>query len=185
MVVVSKEGLAISACKVPTPYGQGNRILAFSVELINQTDQPIEFLPKDIFLFDQLNRQFPPLPPEALIEASVTDSNTMHGYVGFGWGGGGWRDRYYGSFMTPISPFGPSPYDWNARPEYQGIVSSALQLKPSTIYAHARVRGNIYFAASIRSVDMVDIKISRFVETPKQNMPEPRSLEYEFKFEVR
>ena len=71
MVVVSKEGLAISACKVPTPYGQGNRILAFSVELINQTDQPIEFLPKDIFLFDQLNRQFPPLPPEALIEASV------------------------------------------------------------------------------------------------------------------
>lgn len=180
MIISSKEGLAISVRKTITPYAQGSKIIAFGIELINQTDHPIDFIPKDAFLFDQNNRQFPALPKEALLEASMTGRDRWaNGGMSFGWSSG-WRPGYYGSWWHSFGPYWDTP----APQRYEGMVGQALPTKPITIQPHARVSGNLYFGVPLKSISFAHLQISRFTKIPQKGYPEPRSIVYDFEFDV-
>ena len=181
MAVLSIEGLAISAYKTDTPYGLGNKITTFHTTLINQTDKPIEFIPKQYFLFDQSNRQYMALTKPDLSEAAAMGRGP-HGSVAWGIGGGTFHSRSFYHVHYYSNPYWD--YDpWRYRRAYQGLLAKALPIHPITIYPHAMFEGNIYFAVPTKFLRNVHLNIVRFANRPDRETP-TRTIPYSIEFDV-
>jgi hypothetical protein len=182
LVMIAREGLAISVAKTRTPYGHESRIVSFEVTLINQTDEPLEFIPKDAFLFDQKNRQVPALSKEALMEASTRREKRWSGAIGWGWGyGPGYRrSMVHGSWWHSFG----SPSPWDAPRRYEGMVGKAMPFTPVTIFPQARLSGHLYFEARVKELTAVQLRITRLKEMPQPNQTAPREIVYTYQFAV-
>ncbi len=179
MALLSIEGLAISAYKTKTPYGLGDKITTFHTTLINQTDHPIEFIPKQYLLFDQNNRQYLALTKPDLSEAAGMRSRP-HGSVAWGFGGGTFHSRSFYHAHYYANPY----WDYGRyRQAYQGLLAKALPIHPITIYPHAMTGGNIYFAVSPKSLRNVRLNIVRFSSRPSRETT-PRTIPYSIEFDV-
>lgn len=166
MATIGQNGLAISATKINTPYGLSDRIVTFQVTLINQTDQPIEFIPKQYLLFDQNNRQFLALTKPDLSEAA--GNSPPRGSVSWGFGMGTfhshsmWGMHYYSSPYWFNDP-------WFPRQSYQGLLAKALPIQPVTVFPHAMLDGNIYFAVPPSTLTAARLQIVRYSQIPEKD----------------
>ncbi len=181
MASLSLEGLAISVYNTKTPYGLGDDITTFHTTLINQTDQPIEFIPRQYLLFDQNNRQHLALTKPDLSEAAGMRARP-HGSMAWGFGGGAFHSRSFYHVHYYANPYWN--YDpWRYRSAYQGLLANALPIHPITIYPHAMIDGNIYFAVSPKSLRNVRLNIVRFSSRPSRDTT-TRTIPYSIEFEI-
>ncbi len=172
MATLSHEGLAISVYRIPTPYDLNDKITTFRVSLINQTDNPIEFIPKQYLLFDQNNRQFLALTKSDLTEVAETRGGP-HGSMSWGFGFGTFRSHSIYSMHYYSNPYwGYDP--WVARRSYQGLLAKALPIFPITVFPRAIVEGNLYFAVDPGWLRNVRLQITRLSTRPDS---EQRSIE--------
>ncbi len=182
MASASKEGMAISVAKAETPHNLDKRLTTFNVTIINQTDQNYEFIPKEFVLFDQMNRQFLALGPDALVEAAVTGSGTVthaHWGVGYHYYHPGF---FYHGYYSPFW-YDPWPVYSYSRP-YRALLAKALPIRPISVYPHSTVSGYVYFGISAEYLERVTLKITRFAERPTPENPSPREIPNEFRFNV-
>jgi len=178
---LSLEGLAISAYSTKTPYDLGDKITTFHTTLINQTDQPIEFIPKQYLLFDQNNRQYLALTKPDLSEAAGMGGRP-HGSMAWGIGGGTFRSRSFYHAHYYANPYWD--YDpWRYRRAYQGLLAKALPIHPITIYPHAMIDGNVYFAVSPKYLRHIRLNIVRFSNRPSRETT-TRTIPYVIEFNV-
>lgn len=181
MATMSLRGLAVNAVKIDTPYGLSDRIITFRISLINQTDQSIDFIPKQYLLFDQINRQYLALTKPDLTEAAERDGSP-HGAMSWGFGMGTFHSRsmfgmhYYSAPFWYDDPFYP-------RRSYQGLLAKALPIHPITVFPRAIVDGNVYFAVPPSSVQSARLQITRLSRIPSDNTP-AEEIAYQFEFTV-
>ncbi|MFB3787586.1 MAG: hypothetical protein ACE15F_14590 [bacterium] len=174
MSSVSQAGLAISVRQDATPIALGNRITTFRITLINQTDQPLEFIPKEWVLLTGEGRQFPALSQQAVAEAAAHGS-----YRGSsaGWSVG------YGSYdsSNANAAFFQSSYPGGGRRASPGVLAQSLPLQPMTILPHATAEGLVYFAVAPRTLQSTRLRITRLSPGPNGTSVE---IPYDFVFAV-
>ncbi|RJP18291.1 MAG: hypothetical protein C4527_29270 [Candidatus Omnitrophota bacterium] len=180
MATISQGGLAVSVAQAKTPYDLDRRLTAFDVTLINQTDQDLEFIPKDVVLFDQVNRQFFALGPNAIYEAAVAGRDYV-GHVGLGFGYHHFHRGYGFGYYAPVW-IDPWPV-YSSRP-YQALIAKALPIRPIVIYPRSMVSGSVYFGIAGKGLQSVHLSISRFTSRPTPENPHPPELTYLFPFNV-
>ncbi len=174
MASQSKGGIAISVRKSHITNRLSSKLTALKVTLINQTDHPIEFIPKEFLLFDQNERQFFALPKEAISEAAHTGYSRTFISHGFGY------HPYYHHWGWHWG----GPYYLIERPYYRGIMADALPTGPIKIFPHAIVEGNLYFGVSSKWLDSFRFRITRYERFPKDKEDAPKEYTYEFPFAV-
>lgn len=178
--IVEKEGVTISAAYTKTPYSI-NAITTFYVEVYNNTDQAIEFLPKPYLLFDETGAQYMAMGPNALAEASMAGSY-RNGYYSMGFGYGhpfGWGHSH--SLFYSYPGYYDPPFSGRT---YQGMIAKALPVYPMTVHPRAKVFGNVYFPVRPKRLEKADLVITRMTSMPINNQPAPREVEYRFAFDV-
>ncbi len=181
MASVSKEGLAISVSEAETSSKLKRVLTPFNVVLINQTDHEMEFIPKDILLFDQNNRQFFALKKDALIEAAVSGSE----YIGHMSWGVSYHHYYPGyGFYGHYYPWWHDPWPVVYTRPYRAILAQALPIRPITLKPHSTVSGNIYFGVSKKFLQSVRLELTRFAQMPTPSDSNPREIMYTFHFNV-
>ncbi|MGC9326399.1 MAG: hypothetical protein ACP5I1_02080 [Candidatus Hinthialibacter sp.] len=176
------EGLAINATQINSPSGLSSKITTFHVALINQTDQPIEFIPHQYLLFDQNNRQYLALTKPDLTEAAARASRTPYGAASWGFGMGSFHRRSIYSLHYYSNPFWVHD-PWFDRRTYQGILAKSLPIHPFIIHPHAIVEGDIYFAVQASSLGKARLQIIRLSHIPQKDSP-AREIPYLFDFNV-
>ena len=177
--IVTKDGFTISVSHVKTPYSIRG-ITTFFVQVYNNTDETKEFFPKPYILFDQNGTQYYAMGPNALGEAAHSGGYSRS-HVGFGFGhgfySGGFMHYYHG-----FSPYHYPPYVYGRT--YRGMIAKALPVHPLTVHARSRVAGNVYFPVNPNRLENVEVLVTRFAEMPVNGQPEPRGIDYWFKFDV-
>lgn len=180
MASIAQNGLAITATKTGTPYGLNDRIVAFQVTLINQTDAPIEFIPKQYLLFDQNNRQYLALTKPDLSEAAGNGAPRDSAFWGFGMG------TFHSHSMIGMHYYS-SPYwfndPWFPRQSYQGLLAKALPIHPVTVFPHAMMDGNIYFSVPPSALTAARLQIVRLSRIPEKDSP-AEEIPYCFDYSV-
>lgn len=182
MASSAKDGIAISAQQIETPYGLYNRITTFHITIINQTDNPIEFIPREYVLFDQLQRQYFALSKLDLTEAAAAGmyAGRIHWGVGYGFHHYHYPYRHYSFYAyNPFFYSYPEPYPVS----YRGLISNALPINPFKIFARATYEGNLYFPVPPKSLQQARVRITRLKERPRQSEP-PVEIPYTFVFSV-
>lgn len=178
--IVSKDGISVSAAFTKTPYSISS-ITTFYVEVYNNTDQAVEFLPKPYVLFDETGAQYLAMGPNALAEASMAGSY-RNGYYSFGMGYGhpfGWGHSH--SLFYSYPGYYDPPFSGRT---YQGMIAKALPVYPMTVHPRAKVSGNVYFPVRPKRLEKVDLVITRMLSMPINNQPAPREAEYRIAFDV-
>ncbi len=174
MSSVSKEGLAISVRHAATPIPLGNRVTTFLVSLINQTDRPLEFIPKEFVLLNEEGR-----PYSAMSQAAVAEAAASGSYRGssVGWSVG------YGSYDSAgaNAAFFQSSYPRGGKRSSPGVLAQSLPLQPATIPPRATVEGQVYFAVAPRTLRSVQMRITRLSPGPAGASAE---IPYDFVFAV-
>lgn len=176
--IVGREGVTISAAHIKTPRSI-RQITTFYLEIYNNTDETIEFIPKPYLLIDQNGVQYLAMGPGAISEAS-SSGRYHHAYIGLGY-----RQRIYHGWHHPYYPhhsFLYHPSYYYGRP-YSGMLAKALPVRPITIQPLSKVTGNSYFAVNPSELTNVELIVSRFSEMPVKDQPEPRKIEYAFEFD--
>jgi len=178
---IIQEGLALHAAKINTPYGLGSKIVTFRVTLVNPTDTPIEFIPKQYYLFDQNNRQYLALTKPDLSEAADLGGRPG-GSISWGFGMGTFHSRSMYALHYYSNPYWYND-PWGPRRSYQGLLGKALPIHPVTVFPHAQLEGNVYFAVPPSTFWTARLQIVRFAEIPEPEKP-VREITYCLDFTV-
>lgn len=176
-------GLTLRAAQTDVPSNLGRKMTAVRLTASNASEYPMEFIPKEIVLLDQYNRQFFPLGPDALLEAAGGVARpTASVYMGYGWG----RSTYYSHGMIGYR----QPFYWHDYPyppprsSYQGLIAQSLPLGPITIQPHASVSGVLYFPVPLTELLSVELRVARFLTPPTPDAPAPQQAVHSFRFNV-
>ncbi len=172
VATIRGDELVVRAGQVNTPYRLDRKLTTIRVTVINPTGSPIEFMPKEIILFDQDNAQYFPLTPDALVEAAESGSRP-HTFVSYGFGYS--RGYPYGHYWNSHWHYAPF-YTTTVRPSYQGLIAKALPIRPLTIHPQATISGNVYYPVAAKHMTNARLRVVRFLEPPG---PEDQNTPYE------
>lgn len=174
MSSISKEGMAISVRHASTPIPLGNKVTTFLVTLINQTDVPLEFVPKDFVLLTEKGRQYFAMSPPAVAEAAAQGTRRA-ATVGVGYG------SYNHSSFNAV--YWESSYPSGRGQISSSVLAQSLPIQPLTIQPHSMVEGNVYFAVAPRTLHSVRMRITRLARVPGAQGASVE-IPYEFVFAV-
>ncbi|MBI1389564.1 MAG: hypothetical protein GC154_14065 [bacterium] len=175
-------GLIVRAGQVETPYNLDRKITTFQLTIINPTDQAVEFLPKDLVLFDSTGGQHYPLTPDALMEAASSGSTVApRTFISMGYGvgyprySGYWGYRWYDPWVDAPSYSGRS---------YEGLIARAFQIRPMTVFPGANISGLVYYPIPAKDLYSAQLTVTRFLRKPSQSDPNPPEFSYHFRFQL-
>ncbi|MDP8243415.1 MAG: hypothetical protein P9L94_04980 [Candidatus Hinthialibacter antarcticus] len=172
--------LTVRAGQIETPYRLDRKLTTVRMTIINPTDAPIEFMPKEIVLFDQDGTQYFPLTPDALIEAAESGARPRT-FVTYGLGySRGYPYGHYWNTHWYYAPFSTT----TVQPSYQGLIAKALPIRPVTIHPESNITGNVYFPIAAKYMTNARVRLTRFLESPGPDNPNPPQEAYDFEFNV-
>ncbi|MBZ0258720.1 hypothetical protein K8I31_21825 [bacterium] len=170
--------LVVRAGQVDTPYRLDRKLTTVKLTIINPTDAPVEFMPKEIVLFDQDGTQYYPLTPDALMEA-VESGASPRTFISYGFGYSHGYGHYWDAHWV-YSPFTAT----TIKPSYQGLIARAFPIRPVTIHPESNITGNIYYPIAAKYMTHARMNLTRFLEAPAPDNPNPPQEAYEFEFNV-
>lgn len=172
--------LIVRAGQIETPYRLDRKLTTIRVTVINPSGSPIEFMPKEIVLFDQNGTQYFPLTPDALVEAAEGGARPRT-FVTYGFGYS--RGYPYGHYWNTHWYY--APYSTTTvQPSYQGLIARALPIRPVTIHPDSNISGNVYYPIAAKHMTNARLRLARFLEPPTPDSPNPPQEAYDFEFNV-
>lgn len=172
--------LVVRAGQVETPYRLDRKLTTVKLTIINPTGSPVEFMPREIVLLDQDGTQYFPLTPDALMEAAESGASPRT-FVSYGFGySHGYPYGHYWDAHWGYAPFTTTTIN----PSYQGLIARAFPIRPVTIHPESNITGNIYYPIAAKYMTHARLNVTRFLESPVPDNPNPPQEAYEFEFNI-
>lgn len=169
--------LTIRAAHVEAPYSLDRRLTAVRLTLINSNPAPVEFIPKDVVLFDQYGAQHFALGPDALLEAAEARVRYPRSHITLGYGYSSYYHHGYHHWYSPMPLY-------SSGRSYEGLIARALPLRTLTVFPQSNVSGLVYFPIAADDMTSARLRVTRFLRPPQPDAPAPPEESVEFSFVV-